>query len=1016
MGVPARTPTGSKPPRRRYLPVALTAVTGLVATILVVTFIWRQDLAVRDAHFHRRGSNLAGALQQHVDRDIQILESVAHLYAASAEVREDEFGRFVREPLARHPELLGLCWAPRVQASARAALEESARASGIPDFQIQEPGPDGGLRPAGDRAEYVPLLFVEPPGPILRLQGIDLGAWSEPARALENALDSGAASASGPIALPAGIDARPEAMLILPIFSTDVPPTTAEGRRVALEGFVVGILHLDELVAHSSRKLDTELLELALVDVTDPERALLLHPAPGTVSPAALVAEAGTPPAGGLERSVELEVPGRRWVLRVRPAPEFFSVHQPTRPWWILLSCLAVTIMLSALVLVAVRRTDRIERLAAELAATNRDLQAEMAERRQSEEAVRRSEERYRLLVERNLAGVYRSTLDGQILMCNDAFARMFGFSTREEAAARPAVDYYSSPDQRLRSVELLQRFGELHNHELTLLRKDGTLIPVLMSSSIVADDDESERVIEGILLDISELRKAEEALRLTQFSVDRSADGVFWMGADARLVYINDAACRSLGYTREELLGMSVAEFDLDFPTDAWPTHWEEIRSQGSLTFESRHRRKDGAVIPVEITANFLNFEGREYNCAFARDIGQRKKQEQERQDLQAQLHQAQKLESLGVLAGGIAHDFNNMLMTIMGNVGLAKLLTRGQDQVEARLAETEKACLRARDLTQQLLTFSKGGAPLRKPVGIAELIRESASFAARGTSSQVETSVAEDLSAADVDEGQIGQVIQNLVINAAQAMPQGGLVTVHAEDVTVETDEVPPLSPGRYVRITTHDHGIGVPTEHLKRIFDPFFSTKQSGSGLGLATAFSIARSHGGTITVESDLGKGSSFSLWVPASDESVAPVAEPAGPPRGEGRVLIMDDDDAVREVTAGMLESLGYSVEVATDGARAVEAYTRASDDGRPFDVVVLDLTVRGGMGGREAMKRLLELDPDVRAIVSSGYSTDPVMADYRHHGFRGVAAKPYSAADLARTIEEVMGGGSGNDE
>ncbi|MGE5446330.1 MAG: ATP-binding protein [Ignavibacteriales bacterium] len=377
----------------------------------------------------------------------------------------------------------------------------------------------------------------------------------------------------------------------------------------------------------------------------------------------------------------------------------------------------------------------------------------------------------------------------------------------------------------------------------------------------------------------------------------------------------------------------------------------------------------------------------------------------------MEEELLKAQKLESIGVLAGGIAHDFNNLLTAILGNIYLTKITTdsKNDSKMYKRLTEAEKACFRAKDLTQRLLTFSKGGAPVKKVTSIKELIKDSASFAVSGSDVRCEFHISEDLWKVEVDEGQISQVINNVVINAEQAMPEGGVIRVRAENVNVGLGDGLPLKEGKYVRITIEDEGIGIPQEHLPKIFDPYFTTKHSGSGLGLAAVYSIIRSHDGYIGVKSELGAGTKIYIYLSASEkELLAKVDIKEGSVKGRGKVLLMDDEDMVRGVAGGMLNQIGYEVEFARDGREAIELYTRAREENRSFDLVIMDLTIPGGMGGKEAIKRLIDIDPQVMAIVSSGYSSDPVMSEYKDYGFRGVLCKPYSIKDLTAILYTVL--------
>jgi CheY-like chemotaxis protein len=321
-------------------------------------------------------------------------------------------------------------------------------------------------------------------------------------------------------------------------------------------------------------------------------------------------------------------------------------------------------------------------------------------------------------------------------------------------------------------------------------------------------------------------------------------------------------------------------------------------------------------------------------------------------------------------------------------------------------RLNEAEEVCLRATSLTQQLLTFSKGGRPIRRTISIGRLVEEATATAARGGNCHYDCRSNPDLWLVEVDGGQIAQVIQNLAVNSIEAMPQGGTVSVTVDNAHLTEGDISTLEAGRFVRIDVVDTGVGIPDASLNSIFDPFFTTKKGASGLGLATAFSIIRSHGGAIVVHSDPDSGSRFTVYLPASEEDrSAPEDHAEGSAFGQGRLLIMDDDEAVRSAAAELLETIGYRVDTAADGSEAITLYRQAMQAEQPYHAVVLDLTVPAGVGGRETMSRLLEIDPGVKAIVSSGYSTDPVMANYREHGFCGVAVKPYRLAELARTLQ-----------
>src|SRR5215831_710862 len=384
------------------------------------------------------------------------------------------------------------------------------------------------------------------------------------------------------------------------------------------------------------------------------------------------------------------------------------------------------------------------------------------------------------------------------------------------------------------------------------------------------------------------------------------------------------------------------------------------------------------------------------------------------ERQRMEDELLKVRKIESVGVFAAGIAHDFNNLLTGILGYISLAQVVAKMDAKVLAYMTEAEQACQRATALTQQLLTFAKGGAPVRHTISLVEILKESVGFALRGANVRGDIQIAADLWPVDVDAGQINQVIHNVVLNAVQAMPGGGTVEVRAENIVFEAGAPFPLIEGQYVKITVQDYGCGMPKEVLSNIFDPYFTTKAEGSGLGLTTAYAIVTKHDGYITVTSEVGLGTTVVIYLPASQQAlVSAQTRPHIPLSGSGRILVMDDEEVIRNLLRELLETLGYTVECVQDGAEAVAVYQRTQAARQPFAAVILDYTIPGGMGGLETLNRLRAIDPQVKALISSGYANNPVMADWAYYGFSGVVAKPYTMAQLQETLHNVLSGASG---
>ena len=473
------------------------------------------------------------------------------------------------------------------------------------------------------------------------------------------------------------------------------------------------------------------------------------------------------------------------------------------------------------------------------------------------------------------------------------------------------------------------------------------------------------------------------------------------------RMLYVNQAACAHFGYSLEKMRTMCIPDWDPEYDMGKLLLRLRMMKAGQPLRSETVHRIASGELVPVEVTANYLEHDGRQLIAGYFQDIRGRKKAQE------GQLR-TQKLESLGVLAGGIAHDFNNLLTGIMGNISLIRMMLPTESKVQERLQSCEKAVKEATSLTGQLLTFSRGGEPVKKLIDLHLVVQDAATFALRGSNVAGKLQIDEGLWPIEADAGQIGQVLNNLLINADQSMPEGGMVRVVLDNCTLAKNEIAALQPGPYVLISVADHDCGISPEDLSRIFDPYFTTKTTGTGLGLTSIYSIVKRHGGEVIVSSKVGEGTIFKVSLPASPESRVEdkAAETQPHHTGEGYVILMDDEENIREVAGEMLSFFGYRSSLCSCGEEVVALYKGELELGIRPAAVIMDLTVPGKMGGLEAASKILELDPSARIIVSSGYSHDAVMSDYQKYGFSDALHKPFSMEEMSAVLKKITGGKS----
>ena len=638
------------------------------------------------------------------------------------------------------------------------------------------------------------------------------------------------------------------------------------------------------------------------------------------------------------------------------------------------------------------------------------DLAWDVADHKIVEEQLRSSEERLALAQTSAGTGLWDWDLTSGRLTWSRELFQLFGLDPDHAEATAETWRRVVHPDDLAAAAKMIDeavRNGTLLHNECRIVLPDGQIRWLNIVGRTYCDQEMRPVRMTGICLDISDRVRIDQALRdsenLFRTLCDAAPIGIFRTDQNLQTVYRNPRWCEIFG-----IAGAEATDYhwlDAVHPDDRERARstWREATTVGRpYACEYRVTEDVGRERWVKSLASPIrNPDGSNSGyVGTVEDISEARHAREEH-------NKNQKLESLGVLAGGIAHDFNNILTAIVGSLSLARFHQENPEEVCHLLADAESAAIQAKSLTQQLLTFARGGEPVKQVIGVGDLLTKSTGFASRGSSVRCVYSLDENLWPVEADEGQLSQVFHNLTINAVQAMPVGGTLTIRTRNLR------PPEREGRWIEITVSDTGIGIAEGDLRKIFDPYFSTKPEGSGLGLATCHSIVTQHGGTITVSSTVGEGSTFTVTLPASEQELNPSPEEGREvTRGAGRVLVMDDERPVRKVAQAMLQSLGYYVECAVDGDDAVDRYQQRLEEGNPFDVTIMDLTVPGGRGGKEAVKELLRIDPSAKVVVSSGYSAESVLAGYRQFGFCAILGKPYRLQELGEVLRELLSSAS----
>ncbi|MGL1933295.1 MAG: PAS domain S-box protein [Desulfotalea sp.] len=664
--------------------------------------------------------------------------------------------------------------------------------------------------------------------------------------------------------------------------------------------------------------------------------------------------------------------------------------------------CVLDLILLSALILLLrenSRVTAKVKKRTTELSRAIDSTNLEIAKKARVEKALKRSSTRMKALSDASFEAIFLSQ-NGVCQDTNNTAVEMFGFS-RDEMSGSNISNLFMPEEQEKLSANI--RNDNDTPYESMARRKDGSAFPVLVKGRIITYSGKKIRV--SAITDISLRRQAElariESEQNYQKLLETTHTGVITVNECGDVLQLNKEYAKILGYQNvEELLDRNILEWTAEHDQENTINRIKECYKTGNFSqLLVDYVNNNKQIISVEINASVIVLQNQQVIMALVRDISHQRRLEEERLKVN-------KLESVGVLAGGIAHDFNNILVAILGNMSLAKLYVKETDKVYTLLNAAEKASYRAKDLTQQLLTFSKGGDPVQKLTSLKQLIQDSADFILRGSNVACNYVFCDDLWLVHIDSGQISQVVQNIIINSVQAIQTHGQITITCKNITPDSFELPSsLDRKHYVQVAIEDNGPGIPAAELPNIFDPYFTTKQEGTGLGLALSHSIITKHNGYITVASLPQQGACFVFYLPAApDQQQQPELTSTPIFAGKATVLVMDDDKVIQDITLIMLQHLGYEVVLASNGEEALAIFQKRLHSDHPIDITIMDLTIPGGMGGKECAKLFLELEPKSKIIVASGYSNDPIMSNHQNHGFVGAIAKPFNLSELSAVL------------
>lgn len=873
-----------------YTPVGITLLLGLVLAIMAFKLVRTWEEHEIRLEFDQAVENRISAFKRSLGSNLLVLESLGGLYAASHEVDRREFREFVTPVFSQNLSIQALEWIPRVPASERSSFEKAAQMDGFPQFQITERQAQGKMVSAAQRVEYFPVYFVEPIRGNEPALGFDLASNPTREEALSRSRESGKVVATARITLVQEKGEQFGFLVFRPVYQKGKPLNSPAARKKYLEGFVLGVFRIGDIVERALGDLAPAGIDIFLQDLSAEvnERFLHFHSARTRESPVAWGDAEELVERAKLRHAHTFNVAGREWSIVCAATPGFIAARKTLQPWGVLSLSLLCSAILVIYFFVNIRHQIK-------LSETYQSLEIEIVERRRAEEELRDTNEKLQALIKASPVAITLLDKEGKVTLWSPAAEKIFGWSEEEVIGRR-----------------------------LPVVPKD--------------KDAEFEQNLEIVLG------------------------------------------------------GQSITDLELS------------------------RQKKDGSQIDISLAvAPLLNKEGETYGVAgIMTDISERKRAREEQQRLEAQLQHAQKLEAVGTLAGGIAHDFNNLLQAVQGYAEILLLDKEEGDPGHRGLREIVRAAKRGGELTQQLLAFSRKIESKLRPVDLNMEVDKMRKMLERTTSKmiEIELRLAAGLKIVNADPTQIEQILVNLAVNAKEAMPDGGKLLIQTENVMLDEDYCrthAEARPGEYVLLRISDKGHGMDKETLENIFDPFYTTKgfAEGTGLGLAMVYGIVKSHGGLIECSSELGRGTTFKIYLPITEqeiESEKATVTDMSKKGGTETILLVDDEDFIRNVGERTFTKFGYSVLNASDGKNALELYRKEQDQ---IGLVILDLMMPG-MNGRRCLEELLKVNPQAKIIVASGYSDIGPMKESIEAGAKSFIGKPYQMRQLLKLVRDVL--------